>query len=236
MAATPLRLIELGLLGAWAALLVTAFLFGRFNPERTRYARRPVLMGTSALLAILAWAIWLGAGDGTPASNSSLWIALGMTASFVGDLIMAGYIRLPRRVISGGVAFALAHGAYITAITGLAAASGLRLEPLAVAGVAAVTAGLWGAFVRAPGRGLMNTALLAYLLILSAMAGLALAAALAAPGLGTLAAGAMLFLASDVILLNQINRKNNWLLVSDVVWLLYIAGQALIVWSGRAGN
>jgi hypothetical protein len=38
-------------------------------------------------------------------------------------------------------------------------------------------------------------------------------------------------LLSDVILLNHMARRNNWFLVSDVVWVLYISGQALIVWS-----
>jgi hypothetical protein len=43
--------------------------------------------------------------------------------------------------------------------------------------------------------------------------------------------GAVLFLASDVILGNQIFHQHDWPYASEVVWVTYTLGQAGIVWS-----
>jgi hypothetical protein len=223
-------LVELALLAAWVAALFAAFAFGKFNEQRTRYARRPVLMATSGLLVVMALVFWRQVGRDT--APYALLIALGMSASFVGDLIMGEHIRTPNRVIFGGVTFALAHAFYISAILSLASTFGIRLNWLLVLAVIAAGATFWAALVRATGRrSAMNYLMLVYMSIICVMAGLAVSMTLGVLGMWPLGVGALLFLASDVILLNQINRKNNWLLVSDVVWLLYISGQALIVWS-----
>lgn len=50
-----------------------------------------------------------------------------------------------------------------------------------------------------------------------------------------LALGAALFMVSDTILGNQLFRDNTWFMVSDVVWITYIFGQALIVFSSAIG-
>ena len=95
--------------------------------------------------------------------------------------------------------------------------------------------GAWVVFVRSPHLPpLLSYAAPGYVILLSAMTGLAASLALAAPRLWTLALGAVLFLASDTLLANHIFRKRNWFLVNDVVWVTYICGQALIVWSNVA--
>jgi uncharacterized membrane protein YhhN len=223
------------LLAVWGVVLVSSFAFGQFNADRTRHSIRPLLMLTSALLVVMATLFWLRRAVHTPLAGFSLLVALGMAASFVGDLIMAEYIRTPERVLFGMLAFGAAHVLYIAAY--LNAERALRLES-GWAGWGAVIAflwiglGAWVVFVRSPHLPpLFSYAAPGYVILLSAMTGLAAALALAAPRLGTLPLGAVLFLVSDTILANQIFRKRNWFLVSDVVWVLYICGQALIVWS-----
>lgn len=61
------------------------------------------------------------------------------------------------------------------------------------------------------------------------MAGAAGSLAIQDPRFTLTAIGGGLFLLSDLILGNRELRDNGWLLVHDVVWVLYIAGQALIV-------
>jgi uncharacterized membrane protein YhhN len=61
------------------------------------------------------------------------------------------------------------------------------------------------------------------------MAGTATALALSDPRFTLTAIGGVLFFISDIILGNRELRDNGWFLVHDVVWVLYIAGQALIV-------
>jgi uncharacterized membrane protein YhhN len=223
------------LLVVWGLALVSAFAFGNFDAERTRHSIRPVLMLTSALLVVMAALFWLRHALPTSLAGFSLLITLGMAASFVGDLIMAEYIRTPNRVMFGILAFGVAHGLYIAGY--LSARRALGLEA-GVAGWGAIAVFLliglaaWALVVRSPHvPTALNYGALGYTLLLSGMTGLAAALALAAPRLWTLPLGAVLFLASDTILANQVFRKRNWFLVNDVVWVLYICGQALIVWS-----
>jgi hypothetical protein len=93
------------LLAVWGATLISAFAFGKFNADRTRHSIRPLLMLTSALLVVMAALFWLRHASHTPLAGFSLFIALGMAASFIGDLIMAEYIRTPERVLFGFLAF-----------------------------------------------------------------------------------------------------------------------------------
>jgi uncharacterized membrane protein YhhN len=223
------------LLALWAVILLSAFAFGKFNSDRTRHSLRSLLMLTSALLAVMAALFWLRHARSTPLAAFSLLIAFGMAASFVGDLIMAEYLRTPHRVLFGMLAFGAAHALYIAAY--LNAGRALRLES-GVEGWAAVIIflwiglGAWVVFVRSPNISpLLSFAAPGYVILISAMTGLAASLAVAEPRLWTLALGAILFLASDTILANQIFRKRSWFLVSDVVWVTYICGQALIVWS-----
>jgi len=223
------------LLAVWGLALVSAFAFGNFDADRTRHSIRPLLMLTSALLVVMAALFWLRHTRNAPLAGFSLLMTLGMAASFVGDLIMAEYIRTPNRVMFGILAFGVAHVLYIAGY--LSARRALALE-VGVAGWGVIVVFLliglaaWALVVRSPQvSAALNYGALGYTLLLSGMTGLAAALALAAPRLWTLPLGAVLFLASDTILANQVFRKRNWFLVNDVVWVLYICGQALIVWS-----
>lgn len=223
------------LLAMWVVTLVAAFAFGQYNADRTRHSIRPLLMLTSALLVVMAALFWLRHTLNTPLAGFSSLITLAMAASFVGDLIMAEYIRTPNRVMFGILAFGVAHVLYIAGYLGARRALGLEVG---VAGWGVIVVFLliglaaWALVVRSPQvPAMLNYDALGYTLLLSGMTGLAAALALAAPRLWTLPLGAVLFLASDTILANQVFRKRNWFLVNDVVWVLYICGQALIVWS-----
>ncbi len=223
------------LLAVWAVILASAFAFGKFSADRTRHSIRPLLMLTSALLVVMAALFWLRHALPTSLAGFSLLVTLGMAASFVGDLIMAEYIRTPNRVMFGILAFGVAHVLYIAGYLSARRALGLE-SGVAGWGVIAVflVIGLaaWALVVRSPQvPAMLNYGALGYTLLLSGMTGLAAALALAAPRLWTLPLGAVLFLASDTILANQVFRKRNWFLVNDVVWVLYVCGQALIVWS-----
>jgi len=223
------------LLAVWGLMLVAAFAFGQYNADRTRHSIHPLLVLTSALLVVMAALFWLRHARNTPLAGFSLLITLGMAASFVGDLIMGEYIRTPNRVLFGMLVFGVAHVLYIAAY--LDAGRGLGFEIgvagwVALAGFLALGLLAWALVVRSPRVSTtLNYGALGYTLLLSGMTGLAAALALAAPRLWTLPLGAILFLASDILLANQIFRKRNWFLVGDVVWVLYVCGQALIVWS-----
>ncbi|MBI3359777.1 MAG: lysoplasmalogenase [Chloroflexi bacterium] len=238
---TPsIRELAWALLVLWAVTLISAFAFGKYNEDHTRHDIRPLLMVTSALLVVMAALFWWGGARDTLLAGFSLMVSLGMFASFIGDMILAEYIRTPKPVIFGIIAFGIAHGFYIAGFLIAGAAVGVAGDIVQAAVVmAAVTVAviLWAAFVRSPETPrMLNVAVLIYLGLIATMTGLAVWLALGQPRLWPLALGAILFLASDTILGNQIFRKNSWFLVSDVVWMLYICGQALIVWSNAVAR
>lgn len=220
MLASPYAQIAQILLALWSAALVSAFAFGRYNADRTRHSVRPLLMLTSALLVVMAALFWAGAAI-TPLAGFSVFIAIGMAAAFIGDLILAEYIRTPERVIFGIIAFGAAHILYSLGYLRAADAlgfegGGLRWAILAASWVAGLA--LWAGLVRSPGMpAVLNLGSLAYTVLISTMTALAVWLALEDRRLWFLALGAALFLASDVILGNQLFRRNNWFLVSDVV-------------------
>jgi uncharacterized membrane protein YhhN len=95
---------------------------------------------------------------------------------------------------------------------------------------------LWWTLIRSPQtEAVLNYGSLAYALLLGAMAGLAASLALQEPRLVPLALGAVLFLISDVLLGYRLFRDGNFLLVGDLVWMTYIVGQLLIVFSTATG-
>ena len=183
----------------------------------------------------MAWLFWALAARETPLAAFSLLIAIGMSLSFVADLIMAEIIRLPNRVMGGIVVFGLAHLTYIGAYVSGGGALGILRAPLwggAVVCLLALGLVLWQKLIRSPSAPqLLNYGALGYTLLITVMVATAVALSLADGRLGLLAIGATLFLISDVILGNQIFRQNLWPYVSEVVWLTYIFGQAGIVWS-----
>ncbi|MEW6364332.1 MAG: lysoplasmalogenase [Acidobacteriota bacterium] len=235
MLVTPLRQIEIAILAIWAVVLVAAFAFGQLSADHTRHSIRPLLMVTSALLVLLALLWWLAPVSGARSvpQSVSLLIFLGMLFGFLGDLIMADILRTPDRVIFGIGSFGIGHGCYIAAfllaLRAIHAQSG-RVNWIVMASLVLLGIVLWTGLVRNPDKPLpLNLAALVYTLLICIMVAFAISLALAVPRLWYLALGALLFLASDAILGNQIFRDHQWFLVSDVVWVTYIVGQLLIV-------
>jgi hypothetical protein len=212
-----------------------ALIGGRPNAERTRRSIPWLQRSTSLQLAVLAWLFFLMGGRGTPLAAWTLGIAIGMSLSFVADLIMAQMIPLPNHVLAGMVVFGLAHTAYITAyLVGGQALDLLPRSPLLVSitlfmGLAVL---VWWRFVYHPKTPRpLTLGALGYLVFLASMTGVAVALSIAEPRLWLVGLGAVLFLISDSILGNQLFRHNHWPYVSEAVWLTYIAGQAGIVWA-----
>lgn len=231
----PYRTLVTALFGLDLALLAGGLLFG--PPERTGRLPLAVRMALSALLVLAALAQWrLSAG--TPNATYALWVFLGMALGMVGDLVMAGLIPVPERLVCGMLVFGLGHLAYIVALAGLVSGLGLwpaPLVPAVWAAVALASAGLWQVAVRKPGGPqVLNLGALGYSLLLATVNALAIALAIRQPRYVPLALGALLFLASDLILGNYAIRGHARRRVNDLIWVTYNLGQMLIVLSVAA--
>ncbi|NTU84536.1 MAG: hypothetical protein HGA45_35100 [Chloroflexales bacterium] len=224
-----------GLIALAAAVNVLAYALGRPNARGTGRMIPSLQRSTSAMLALAAWALVGLGSSGRAAAPYALWVSVGMSLSFVADLIMAEVIRVPSRVLGGMLVFGMAHLAYLAGFLSLGGALGLGAGPQMLGWAAAyiiIALVYWRLAVdtpRAPRA--LRLGALGYLALLASMAGVAWGVAGRAPQLWSLAAGALLFFLSDAILGNQIFRQNNWCGVGDVVWATYIVGQAGIVWS-----
>ena len=226
--------VAYALLAVFVVSNVAALALGTPNPTRTRRALPWLQRSTSLQLALLAWVFSL-AGRDTALAPWTLGIAIGMSVSFVADLIMAQMIRLPNHVLGGMVVFALAHTAYLWAYVQLGQRLGLLRAPAVILSLVvfwALGLVLWRRLVYTPtAPAALTYGALGYMLFLAAMTAVAVALTLAEPRLWTLGPGAVLFLVSDAILGNQLFRKHEWPYVSEAVWLTYIIGQAGIVWA-----
>ncbi len=222
-------LIAMGL-AAIPVILLIAFVFGHDNEEHTRRTIKPLRLSTSWILVVCAWIIFF---TSTTLRLPALLIALGMTCGALGDLILAGVIRTPNVMIGGILIFAIGHLLYIAAFSQTAQALGLA-DPftgsLLWVVLVLIASFLWFFFVYNPARSrVLNMGSVLYGWLIAVMAGVAIALALQDPRFTLTAIGGILFLISDMILGNRELRDHAWFLVHDVVWVLYIAGQALIV-------
>lgn len=224
-----------GLITLAAASNLAALIFGSPNAKGTGRMIPWLQRSTSLMLALAAWAFALLGAGGAAVAPYAYGVAVGMSLSFVADLIMAEMIPVPDRVLGGMAVFGLAHLAYLVALLLLNSALNLAaVGPMLAWSVVylAVAVVYWRIAVDTPkAPRLLRLGALGYLVFLAAMTGVAWGVAWRAPELWSLAAGALLFFISDAILGNQIFRANSWPGVGDVVWLTYIAGQAGIVWS-----
>jgi uncharacterized membrane protein YhhN len=235
---TPVREIFYALLALWAGLLIVGLALG--PADRVRMRRIPLLnrMGSSLILVMCGWLWWWAGTRGTSLAGYGVFVAIGMVFGFLGDLFMAQVVPAPNRVVAGMAAFGVGHVAYIAAYVRLgdalgASDGGVRLT--SVAALLAIGLTMWWRFVRSPQASrVLNYGSLAYCLLISAMLGMAIALAVQAPALRLLAIGAALFTLSDVILGNEVVRGNRWYPVGDIVWMTYIVGQALIVFSSAS--
>lgn len=231
---------------AWALLLFGGFIFGKPWDDGTR--RMPVWtrMASSFALVIAAWSIWAMNRDGAETTQQlTLFIAIGMTCGFIGDLFMARLIIKSEAHIFGGIgAFGLGHIAYIYGLLTYANSSdmvfsGGRWAALIVWWLI----GLVGWYIVIY-RGAQNSAddssgaddssvlpfaALAYALLLATTVGVATGLALVSSAFIFAAFGAALFLLSDLILAARLFNGLYFRLIDDIVWLTYGPGQMLIV-------
>lgn len=235
----PYATLLYALLAIWAAPLILGFAFGKLDEERINRIPRANKILSSAILVVCALIWWLAGASGTPLAAYAALLFFGMAFSFLGDLIMAQLLPLPQYVLFGMGAFGVAHVLYISGYLRLGSVLGLqdgraRVTGLAVLLVLAVV--LWWTLIRSPQTdAVLNYGSLGYALLLAAMAGLAVSLALQEPRFVLLALGAVLFLISDVFLGHRLFQGGTFLLVGDLVWMTYIVGQLLIVFSTAAG-
>ncbi len=226
----PSDLLVTSGLAAIPIILIVAIISGRYNEERTRRTIKPLLLSTSWILVVCAWIIWAAS---TTLLTPALLIALGMTFGAIGDLVLADVVKVRNTLIGGIVIFALGHICYIIGFSQTARILGLSdpfSESLMWVVFVVIAAFLWFFFIFNPAKSrVLNLGSLLYGWLIAIMAGTATALALDDSRFALTAVGGVLFLISDMILGNRELRDHGWFLVHDVVWVLYITGQALIV-------
>lgn len=231
------RVVLVGLLALWGALLFGGFVVGARKAARERRMPTWTRMLSSLALVVAAW-VWAMTVRDTPSLVFSVLIATGMTLGCAGDLALAGLLRLRQPLIGGIAAFGLGHVAYIAALVGVGNAHGLTAPLPRYAALGAwLLVGLVGWYaVVARGRmpTLLHRAALPYALLLAGTAGVATGLALQATGFLPVAAGAALFLASDLVLAGQLFAGLDFPLIGDVIWLTYGPAQALVVYGANA--
>jgi uncharacterized membrane protein YhhN len=201
----------LPLISLSAALTIYGEVTGR---RRLVYLFKPL---TTALIILLAFQL-----PADPAGRYRIAILVGLFLSLGGDI----FLMLPSdRFIAGVAAFLAAHLAYLTAFTSIVPFAASPVAFAVIAGiVVAILLALWRSL---PAR--MRAPLVIYAVVLGAMAAQAISQAIA---LGSAAAaagavGAVLFLASDSVLVtNRFARPFRF--APLVVLGTYYAAQVLI--------
>lgn len=220
------------------ALLAGGLAFGKLNPEGTGRLPRPLRMTLSAILVIAAFLGWQSGARGTPVQVYAGLILLGVAAGHVGDLVQAELIPVPNRLIFAMMAFGVGHLLYVAAFFSLRLQFGFASTWSQWAVLAAMLAfclWAWRTYVRKPGGSkAINVGSLVYGLLIGVMTALAIGLAVQQRRLLSLAAGAILFLASDFILGNWQIRGHVRKSVNDAIWTTYASAQLLIVYSVAA--
>jgi hypothetical protein len=223
-----------GLLVLWAALLFGSFIFGRVNAARTGRIPMWARLASSGVLVLAAWS-WYAVSRGTTSSLFALLIAAGMSFGLLGDLFMARLLPVAQHIVFGMAAFGLGHVAYIAAGLMYGNYHGLA-EAKSRYGVWVIwlMIGLVGWYLvasRGQKRTVMHWVALPYTLLLASTAGVAAGLAIQDAALWPMAAGAALYLLSDLIVATRIFRGIFFPLMEDAIWLTYGPGQMLIVYS-----
>lgn len=226
----------IGLLAIWAILLFGGFALGKHNAEGTHRIPRWARMTSSLVLVIAGWS-WYAITHDQPVQIYSLFIAIGMTLGCIGDLFMARLIIKRDNYVLGGIgAFALCHVAYIIGILRWSNHTGLN-DSTARWGALIIwlLIGLVGWFIVVFWRNqtsILHYAALPYTLLLSSTTGFSWGLLAQDSAYCALAAGAALFLFSDLVLAVGLFREKSRIPLSgDIVWLTYGPGQMLIVYS-----
>lgn len=221
-----------GLLLTWAIFLFGGFIIGHAQATATRRMPLWTRMASSATLTTTAW-LWAAISLGTQANALAICVALGMSASMVGDLFMAELFPVPQPVIPGIIAFGIGHLFYISGVWFISnqfPSDMLYLREytlLAWLGIGGV--GWLLAIFPAQKRRRVHYLALPYTLLLSGTVGLSMGLALHDSAFWLMTLGAILFLLSDLLLGLQLFRNVHFRYIGDVVWLLYSPGQMLIV-------
>jgi uncharacterized membrane protein YhhN len=217
---------------AWAVLLFGGFAFGPLDASRQGHMPTWTRMLSSLVLAVAAWS-WYAFLAAASTREFSLFIALGMTLGLVGDLVLARLLPLAQPVLLGMAAFGLGHIAYITAILSFGQSRHLVAPvPLVTAWIVWLLIGVAGWYLvvfRGHAPTALHWAALPYALLLASTAGVATGLALRTPVLVPLAIGAILFLASDLVLAGGLFGAIHVAFINDIIWLTYGPGQMLIV-------
>jgi len=239
---TPYQCIWLGgLLVLWAGLLFGGFVAGELNADRRGRSPRWTRMASSVVLAAAGWSWWL-VSRGTTTSIFALLIAAGMTLGLLGDLFLGGLLPVAQPTLWGMGAFGLGHVAYIAGGIVYGNSHGLAaFGPRFGAWAAWLALGLVGwAFVvfRGGKPTFLHWIALPYALLLASTAGIASGLALQDIALWTMAAGAALFLLSDLVIAARLfnpqgtfGSQKHFYLIDNAIWLTYGPAQMLIVYS-----
>jgi len=225
------RVLFAALLAVWVAVHIVGFIVG--DIYSSGHAKIPLeyRISASLVLVLCGW-IWLAVVTPRLRMYATL-SALGMTFGCLGDMAMGKVIPCSDSLIAGMILFALCHLFYTAGYLNVGGLLGLRRAPVrAVSVVLMLIVALlaWLALVNSPDvAALRNYGALGYCAIIAVMAGFAIALAIEARQFVPLALGALLFLASDVLLAACMFRGYGWYLVNDFIWCLYIVGEALIV-------
>jgi hypothetical protein len=226
------RIWLIGPLILWVILLFGGFLLGPADPSQ-RMPKWTRL--TSSVVLVLAGWTWFVVTRQNAANSFVLWLAIGMTFGFLGDLFMAGMMPGGRNVLGGMATFGLGHVAYIMGIWRFGSQVGLtdgvsRWGSLGAWWIIGAVAWYFVVY-----RGQQTTTLhqvaLPYALLLASTAGVATGLAIQQGQFAWLAVGAALFLISDLILAAELFNGLKFPLIGDVIWLTYGPGQMLIVYS-----
>ncbi len=230
----PVRLALSILLVLWAVALVGSLALELTNAPVADSTISWLFRSTSPLLVVIGWVLCAsGPRDGLRPVR--LLVALGMTVSCLGDMVMGEIIPTPEPILAGIAVFGTAHVIYIIAFAMIAGRVGLRSSRVRAAAIGlavAVGVACWSILVKTPAAGLaLNAGSLVYALIIGSMGGMALSLALQDRRFNWTAVGAALFMLSDVILGARALRDIHWPLIGETVWWSYIIGQMLIVYS-----
>ena len=219
----------------WSAFLFGGLILG--SPHENRRMPRWTRMASSWTLVVAGWSWWLFLQH-TEVGLYAFWIALGMTFGGLGDLFLAELLGIKgtRAVIAGIGAFGVGHLAYIGAILYGAkrflTPSMMQFGQVLMLFWIIALIGWWGMVMRGQKhRHVVHWAALPYALLLATTAGLAAGMASQSMAFWPLAAGAFLFLVSDLILAGALFGGLKWPYMHDIVWMAYGPGQMLIVYS-----
>lgn len=192
-----------------------AILYG-FTLSRSPPSPAKLLLKISGMVILTGAALHAGA---------PMPLVAGLAACTVGDAFLAG--RTERWLIPGMAAFFIGHVFYVALFWSAGQVSGDTLNYLARAVL--VLAGAGYMFWLSPSLGPMRLPVLAYAGVILVMGAAAIALP---PGYRLVLVGALMFIASDAILANELFRRPagempRWL-PSISLWNLYFFGQMLI--------